>query len=559
MKTLQYVLILMFAVVPMFVSAEDITVTGTINTSFSRSGVFGCSQTGSYSMSVGALSAVGGAYVPVNDAAVTLNTGYLVYKECVLRGVVDRMRENATANLQRAILVAYQRGRNGQPLFSQSIPLESRAVTDKAVLDYLQGDQVNMLNPTLRGPVARAIAQGYMATRNTPGRTFSCNYTGNLNALYSGNPDGSVWAGLSAIQTPGCDPIFAYNLSNEQALGSAGYAVDNMLTRLGWDNGNYPLMGTDADGNPIVLTPGSVVGANALQALQSGFTQLQNANDIDQMVGALFAGITSQVVNDNKGLVGLTKPTGGQASYLDQVVAQSAQGLRDSAINAGIQILVAQQQLETQILTLAQSILTEITRVSKLLRDRENACWTLIISKVCATPLKSDNTCTAVSGACTPDPTNPAGPPTCPTDTTLQVATTTYQFAQKVIDAQFTPYQQIHQSLASTTQNTLTRVAQLIAQLTDTSSYTAQLEALQGLDRLIAQGVTLHKPQDVANEQGAVSTLVGQNGGTGTLYGWYTDTAGDAGAWLTSTDPTTGWCNVNNPAVITMWIQRWKK
>src|SRR3990167_9643499 len=55
---------------------------------FSRQGIFGCSQTGSYSMSVGTLGAMGGAFVPVNDAAVTLNTGYLVFKECVLRGIV---------------------------------------------------------------------------------------------------------------------------------------------------------------------------------------------------------------------------------------------------------------------------------------------------------------------------------------------------------------------------------------------------------------------------------------------------------------------------------------
>ncbi|HEY4488462.1 MAG TPA: hypothetical protein VJB97_03010, partial [Candidatus Paceibacterota bacterium] len=52
---------------------------------FQRDGVFGCSLNGSYSMSVGTMSAMGGAYVPVNDASVTLNTGYLVYKECILR------------------------------------------------------------------------------------------------------------------------------------------------------------------------------------------------------------------------------------------------------------------------------------------------------------------------------------------------------------------------------------------------------------------------------------------------------------------------------------------
>lgn len=526
--------------------------------SFSREGVFGCSQTGSYSMSVGALSAVGGAFVPVNDAAVTLNTGYLVYKECVLRGIVDRMRENATANLQRQILVAYQRGRNGQPLFSQSIPLESRAVRDKTVLDYAQSGQFNALNPALRQAIPRAVVQNYMAARNKPNAAYGCPYAGNLNTVYSGNPDGGAWAGLSALQIPGCDPIFAYGIANEQVLGSAAYAVNNTLTRLDWDNGNYPKMGVDADGNPIVLTPGYIVGENALQALQTGFDQLSRANDIDQMVGALFAGITSQVIGDNKGLVGLTKPTGGIPSYLDQVVSQSAQGLRNSAINAGIGILVAQQKIETQILAFAKMILDKITAISQALKVKENACWALIVGSVCSSSLAADNSCTG-KGVCTTDQTT--GQQTCTDGPKLKVATTTYQFTQKALDAsQVGAYQRVHQQVASSSQTILTQIGVLIAQLTDTSSYTAQLAALQALDRLAGRlandGVIFHTPQDVTNEQSAAGTLVGQNGGSGTLDQLVTDTVA---AWADSQTTKTGWCNVQRQPVIDAWKDCWRE
>ena len=561
----------MLALVPLVLHAQDAQISSdnsgnvTISSSasapppgFSREGVFGCSQTGSYSMSVGALSAVGGAFVPVNDAAVTLNTGYLVYKECVLRGIVDRMRENATANLQRQILVAYQRGRNGQPLFSQSIPLESRAVSDKAVLDYTQSGQFNGLNPALRQAVSRAVVQNYMAARNKPNAAYGCSYAGNLNSVYSGNPDGGAWAGLSALQNPACDPIFAYNIANEQVLGSAAYAVNNMLTRLEWDNGNYPVMGTDADGNPIVLTPGSIVGANALQALQTGFDQLARANDIDQMVGALFAGITSQVIGDNKGLVGLTKPTGGIPSYLDQVVSQSAQGLRNSAINAGIGILVAQQKIENQILGFAKMILDKITAITRALQTKENACWALVVDAVCIDTLKSDNTCTG-AGVCTKDPTT--GDTTCTDGPKLKVATSTFQFTQKALDASQVPaYQRVHQQVASSSQIILTQIGVLIAQLTDTSSYTAQLSALQALDRLAGRlsndGIVFHTPQDVTNEQSAAGTLVGQNGGTGSLDQLVTDTVV---AWADSATTKTGWCNVQRQPVIDAWKDCWRE
>src|SRR4051812_17105738 len=101
---------------PFFASAQTDTtnpntVTATADYSstyaFQKDGVFGCNLNGAYSMSVGALSATGGAYVPVNDAAVTLNTGYLVYKECVLRGIVVRQREGVTSALTKQMAVTY--------------------------------------------------------------------------------------------------------------------------------------------------------------------------------------------------------------------------------------------------------------------------------------------------------------------------------------------------------------------------------------------------------------------------------------------------------------------
>ena len=80
---------------------------------FKAQGIFGCNETGAYGMSVGSLSAVGGVYVPVNDAAVTLNTGYLVYKECVLRNVVDRIRESVTSAIANQTIETGLTGRDG--------------------------------------------------------------------------------------------------------------------------------------------------------------------------------------------------------------------------------------------------------------------------------------------------------------------------------------------------------------------------------------------------------------------------------------------------------------
>ena len=104
---------------------------------FQRGGIFGCNQTAAYRMSVGALSAVGGVYVPVNDAAVTLNTGYFVYKECVLDGVSRKMAESASTELANKALNDILTGRDGERFWIRDYDGEILDRLDKSFLHTL--------------------------------------------------------------------------------------------------------------------------------------------------------------------------------------------------------------------------------------------------------------------------------------------------------------------------------------------------------------------------------------------------------------------------------------
>ncbi len=515
--------------------ADTTTTTADINFSdtyaFKRQGVFGCSLSGSYSMSVGALSAVGGVYVPVNDAAVTLNTGYLVYKECVLRGVVNRQRETATASLQKQVLNSYTTGRDGNPLYSSNIVGEKIAETDRIYLLNLQNGTLNAVNPAFRPAVTRAIAQGYAAARNAPNKDFECSYKGDMTNFLNGKPDGNFWQAMDASIDPACNPYGAYLIANGSLEASANTGVNNMMTRLQWYNGNYGVQKYDVNGNPIVLTPGSIVGANALQALQTGFTQLQNANDIDQMVGALFAGITSQAIGDNRGLIGLTQTTGSRPSYIDQVVQESAQGLRDTAANAALQILVAAKQIELGYKQAMDGIAGLLSNAIGTLRARENACWALVIEKVCAETPSADKTCTAVGEG----------------GERLKVATST-AFSQPIVNNRIAPLGTTTIANGQRAVAAMSKIDSLIAGVTNSASLDAQRVALQQLDNLVAQR-TLHNQYDL---QGALKAKDDVQASMDTLL---TDTVK---TWAESPDPNVGWCNVNNKGVLDFWIAKWK-
>lgn len=537
---------------------------------FQRQGIFDCNQNGAYAMSVGALGAIGGAYVPVADAAVELNTGILVYKECVLREVVDREREAATSAFLKKAYTGIQAGRNGSPYYVVNQGKELLDVSDQEFLAILQDGTLRNLNANLQGPVTRALARSYQAQTRSQQDILTCQYKGDLNAALNGQPQGSIWEALSALGNPACNPIGAYYLGQTLAGNRIAQAVQYQRDQWYWANGYYSI--TDDAQDPLarkILTPGINVQQSFQTILDSPVRQLESANDVGQMISALYAGVTTQIISDNQGLAGLSKSSGGQLSYLDQVAKESAQGVRNAAVNAALQILNAAHQVESAYNQTVNKIASILTNAINQLRSAERQCWNIIIPKVCATPLAADNTCFAPTSNCTESgggtatcivgtlsktvpitsctvTQNPVTI-TCPVGFKLKVVTTT-AFSQAVIEPQITPLATTTLANIDKSQKATRLIGNLITSVTNTASLDAQRLSLQQLDSLVAQRALHTQPDLVVVTQqkdsvdAAMTTLVENT----------------VKSWADSGDPSVGWCNVNNQAVIDMWIQKWK-
>src|SRR6185295_6764272 len=116
---------------------------------------------------------------------------------------------------------------------------------------------------------------------------------------------------------------------------------------LDWGNGFYSVVDGDICNGGKIQTPGIYVEEQGLQALTSGFRRVENANDIDQMVGALYAGLGTQTLTGSGGLLsGLTSALGSNPSYLNQMAQESTAGLRTAAANAAIGILSSARNVE---------------------------------------------------------------------------------------------------------------------------------------------------------------------------------------------------------------------
>ena len=510
---------------------------------FQNEGIFGCNRIGGLGMSAGTMAAIGGVYVPVNDAAVTLNTGILVYKECILRPLQVKLRESAMSALFNRAQQGIQTGRNGNPRYVVQPTDERVEYQDRAMYAFMTDGALDSIHPAFKTEVSRALLRNYQwDTRGE--RQPKCLYSGDLRADIQ-NPTRRPFdiTNFEMLADTNCNPFFAYQ--NEQNVRDERLALadQQLLMMWEWGNGFYP--GTDNTQDPLaerIVTPPSVVDDSYQTILDSPVRQLESANDLGQMIGALYAGVTTHALTSTGGLAGLTQRIGGQPSYLEQIVRESSQGVIGAAINAALKILGEARAIETRFLAAMEGIAKSLVDTATRLRDTEKRCWDLIVPK--AQEYARTGTCTS-SGepptqTCTPFELD---------QNKIKASTSTLAFSQQVIDSQLTPLAGIAGPNVEAAKKALALIDELIRSVTNTTSITAQRIALQQLDALVNQNL-LHTQYDATRAEQqkgdvdkSMNTLV-------------EDTAK---AWGDSPDPTVGWCNINNPNVIKAWAEKWKK
>lgn len=509
--------------------------TAPVPSGFGSQGLFDCNADGAYSVSKAAMGAVGGSsYVPVNDAAVTLTTGYLVYKECVLSKMAANMRKAATAQLIQDTTTQFLTGRNGGPMFSQNLPQELSDASDIVVANALNGGQLNKINPAFQNDVKTAVYRSYYQQTRDPASTLACSYGGSssqLSAILRGQGTNGA-ADILVLTDPNCDPLRAAINANSVVMSDVAARQNDILTRLSWSGGVYDIVNQ----NGTVLTPGFIVAGMIQQQLGSSFRQQESATDINQMLDYTFRNISNQILN--AGLAGLVQRIGGQPSYLSRVVQETSSGLQNAAANTGLQILITAQQNETQYLAAWNAVASAKIQATIQFRAAENACWNAIVPKV---QQYAAGGCAASTGGAT-----------CPGPFGIRIATSTV-FSQAAIAS--SPLF----ASASTTANEingstsrLNILNQLLVDATNPASTTAQQTALQQIDTLVTGGTLRNQYQvQAAQKQASDAQTAMTNLLTNTVKHWGDDP-------LSATDSTSGWCNVNNQDVIRMWAERWK-
>ena len=376
-------------------------------TAQSRNGddIYNCNTNGQATTGAGSTRPLGGPYVPVADYAVELNTGLLVYKECVLREIVTAKRKAALAALDTELLKQF----NGYP--SREMGKEDVLLNDRTVNRYLRNDSLSNFNDTIEGKVKNWIGQAYNYARD-PRLAFECKYTGDLNQVYSGTPTGNYWDAFDAVtDNPACSvfsaSVLAYNAIEQQSA----YELYKQHERLSWGQGVYDVFHYDEYGFRITDTPGAVVLANGIMSVQSGYEQAKNADDLGEMTDGLYAGVSNQVLTGGSlgsgvggtagtmgGLSAITQALSGALSYMEQVKQVAGGALVQQTGNFTLDLLDQALRAETAYKTVLTEEATLYTTTAGRLRTLETSCYADITNALCEASSINDTSCTASSG-----------------------------------------------------------------------------------------------------------------------------------------------------------------
>lgn len=280
----------------------------------------------------------------------------------VLNGLAWSVAKMTVQSITRSTVNWINSGFNGSPAFVSDLRDNLSYLGDAVADDFLNQLDANVMANTglsIRTPfqdqIAGALRTEYYRTTGSWGLDYTLNqYSTDPKAFLDGNfSQGGFNAYFAASQNDANNPFGAYRRAQDQLWAQIDSAQQQRRAELDWGKGFLPWRGPCAvvgTGSQVdlsraekcpfneVRTPGSVVEDQLAATLGSGIRQLELADSINEIVGALMGQLVNQVLGSS-GLSGVSRPAaGGGSSYINQAtsgnqLAPGASSMADGVLN----------------------------------------------------------------------------------------------------------------------------------------------------------------------------------------------------------------------------------
>jgi hypothetical protein len=350
-----------------------------------REGVYGCNGIAQYGP-VGRNKAEG-AYVPVNDSAVMMNTFILVNKVCVLDAVARNNRNALIAGLERAQIKAINEGGDGgRPQYPQDLMrLYRNEIPTRVMENILRSKEVQSMCSPMRDTLIRNAAQRFYTNQTNPANRIACTFKdqAKLKALYDGGHIDLVgWDGFQQSLQENNNPYLLNLAFNDYIDATTANEIERQKEEL--QNGKGFFSKKKCEQVPVgngrfetqckIVTPGSVIADSATYLSLSGNRLVESADEINKMVGTMFSNLASQILSSTTGFAGTTQSQNGQPSYLDGAVNSAYQAAQTETLTTGVEALQRALTIETTYVSIRTNSKKSLETAIAQVKNLQNTC-----------------------------------------------------------------------------------------------------------------------------------------------------------------------------------------
>ncbi|HYE22928.1 MAG TPA: hypothetical protein VEA92_00555 [Candidatus Paceibacterota bacterium] len=279
----------------------------------------------------------------IQNTITAASQGWDMLKEGGLDAIAWTMARSALQSVTKSTVNWINSGFDGSPAYVTDLNRNLLRVGDRVADDFFEElRDRNEIDSPFRDDIVQAVRDDYFRSTGS-GSYFNTNrFTLNEvsedpNAFLAGDFSKGGWdAWIEAWRNPQNNPIGALHEAQHELGSRVSSAEDQRRTELEWGRGflswrgecttsssagdeTVDLSGAESEcAGGEIQTPGAVIEGQLEKTLGSQLDQLGLADEFNEIVGALLAQLTSNILGGS-GLGGLTQPSsGGGSSYIDR-------------------------------------------------------------------------------------------------------------------------------------------------------------------------------------------------------------------------------------------------
>ncbi len=339
--------------------------------------------------------------LPVTDVLSTiqstltaLSSAALEEKELVWDGLFYEIANQAMQQMTSDIIEWVNSGFDGEPAFVTDLIGYLQEIAQDVAADFIYGDEFSEACPAIQLNARLAIAQNVQQENEKFGgfkKKAACTIDdipgGNPGAFINGTFSAGGWSmWFETVLNPQNTPIGLTVMGDEarrQAEAEAKFAANEDVR-----NGDgFKSQKVCTEDGCTITTPGKLIADQVSLALQAPLLRMIGADEMNEIIGALFSNLGQQALSGVNGLLGLggnvsfsanVYGSSGDQSYLDAVRQEqtnTGSGASGSKIEQAL-------RTETQVLELQLAIIQELDAISNTFLDtrepyESDSCWNL--------------------------------------------------------------------------------------------------------------------------------------------------------------------------------------